>query len=182
MNKVLDFTKVSMGKFMIKLMFITALLLVVINTFKYLLYGSDVTFFSFLTATNHMNIMTIVFFAGALIIETFTKRRVQCDQKEICFYKSFLFEKSVCIAYSDITMITERMGVVSIRSNKDIILLDALLFEQKDKQALIAFIVNQVPDVRINPAMEKGDKAAAIFGLAVLVAILGSFGLIFILR
>ncbi|WP_428738447.1 hypothetical protein [Sulfurimonas sp.] len=84
-------------------------------------------------------------------------------------YKSTFFsEKTICINLDEVHTITYRLGMLSVRNDEKVILLDNFTFASKDIKDLLLFL-QQTTQAKFNPKMNKSEKLGSIFFLGILV-------------
>lgn len=174
------FDRISRFKIFKRLVSLFALIYFVVVTFKYLL-SEESGYVDYLFTLEHLNITTFIVLA-AMIIELAKTRYIVYDGEKICLYSRLVLRYEVCIKYEEIKVITDMLGMVSIRTTDKIIRLDNFFYRAKDIKNIFMFLQQKRSAELINPKMKPNERILMIIFLIILFVVTIPWVLIFILK
>lgn len=166
MQEITEFSKIRTSKLFIRFLVLYISLYTIIISTKYLFQEAGTSYVAYLFSISHFG-MTHIVLDVMLLVYLFEHKSIQYDDEKVCLETSSFFTKKKCIYYKDITALTDRVGTVSVRDTKEIILLDTLSFEKDDINTLMAFLKDK-SNLPVNAKTTTKERMFIVFSIFLL--------------
>jgi len=169
MEHIVKFSKIKKSILIVRFLILYTLAYILIISTKYIFQDIEIDYFKYFFSFKHYGITNLIVDIMFLFY-LFENKTVQYDNKKISLQSSLIFDKNIIINYSDIVMLTYRLGVASIRTKKDIIVLDNFTFNKKDIKQLIHFLELESKH-SFNSEINKKSIIVMILFLSILISL-----------
>lgn len=176
--KPVKFERIKKQKILIKFISIFIVLYISIITIKYYLTDTENSYFDYMFSIDNFTLISFLVFIS-FILNLLISKRVEYDNEKVCLYSnSILFNKKVCIKHGEIVKITNRLGIISIRTIKNIIVLDNFMYDKQDLKNIMTLLEMKTSKAIINPKMESRELYAIIFFILLLMGLYLSISIV----
>jgi len=148
-----------------------------IYTIRYFVEAIETNYTDYIFSLSNLTFVSVLVIIIFFLKLSVTKH-IEYDNNKIRLSKhSFFSDKHITVNYQDIKKITNKLGIVSIRTKNKILIFDFFFYEKKDIKKLLEFLGSKTSSSIINP---KANTKELLLGIFFLTLLFGLYAFIYL--